>query len=366
MRVKNILTTVLFAVFLSVFSILCFLKPQGEFSESERRELNKMPEVNVETIFEGSFMTDFETYTTDQIPFRDSLRKLKANFVVNVLNKKDNNSLFMAEGHISKLEYPKNEQMMDYAAEKFNYIYNKYLKDKDVNIYLSIVPDKNCYIAEENGYLSMDYNEFIDEFKAKCNYMNYIDIIHLLDGDDYYKTDTHWKMENIIHVAETLAESMGADAKTEYEELTLDKPFYGVYAGQSALNVKPDTITYLTNKTLENATVTFYDEYGVKEVDIYNMDKAYGKDPYEMFLSGSTPLCVIENPVANTDKELILFRDSFGSSIAPLLVEGYSKVTVIDIRYIQSDFLGGLVDFEKGDVLFLYSTLLLNNSLALR
>ena len=67
-----------------------------------------------------------------------------------------------------------------------------------------------------------------------------------------------------------------------------------------------------------------------------------------------------------TEKELILFRDSFGSSIAPLLVEGYSKITIVDIRYVQSEYLGNFIKFEDQDVLFLYSTMLLNNSLALR
>ena len=42
------------------------------------------------------------------------------------------------------------------------------------------------------------------------------------------------------------------------------------------------------------------------------------------------------------------------------------KITVVDIRYIQSGFVGNFVDFDKGDVLFLYSTTLLNNSMAMR
>ena len=92
------------------------------------------------------------------------------------------------------------------------------------------------------------------------------------------------------------------------------------------------------------------------------MEKAYGKDPYQMFLSGSISLMTIENPNATTDKELIIFRDSFGSSITPLLVEGYAKITLVDIRYIIPDRLGGFVNFEGSDVLFLYSTLVLNNS----
>ena len=83
---------------------------------------------------------------------------------------------------------------------------------------------------------------------------------------------------------------------------------------------------------------------------------------YEVFLSGSRSLLTIENPNASTDRELIIFRDSFGSSIAPLLVKDYAKVTLVDIRYIQIDVLDRFLTFEGQDVLFLYSTLVLNNS----
>ena len=92
------------------------------------------------------------------------------------------------------------------------------------------------------------------------------------------------------------------------------------------------------------------------------MDKAAGKDPYELFLSGALPLVTVENPNAENDRELVLFRDSFGSSIAPLLAEGYAKITLVDTRYLRADQLDKFIDFHGQDVLFLYSTLLLNSS----
>lgn len=85
------------------------------------------------------------------------------------------------------------------------------------------------------------------------------------------------------------------------------------------------------------------------------MEKGAGNDPYELFLSGSISLLSIENPNAETDRELIVFRDSFGSSLAPLLAEGYAKITLADIRYLPSSQMGKLLDFTDADVLFLYS-----------
>ena len=81
-----------------------------------------------------------------------------------------------------------------------------------------------------------------------------------------------------------------------------------------------------------------------------------------MFLGGTKALLTIENPNAETDRELVIFRDSFGSSLVPLLAEGYAKITLIDIRYIAPARLGKWVDFSGKDVLFLYSTPVLNSS----
>ena len=64
--------------------------------------------------------------------------------------------------------------------------------------------------------------------------------------------------------------------------------------------------------------------------------------------------------------ELIVFRDSFGSSLAPLLVQGYARVTLVDIRYLQPELLGQLLDFHGQDVLLLYSTLVLNSAGAIK
>ena len=122
----------------------------------------------------------------------------------------------------------------------------------------------------------------------------------------------------------------------------------------------PEKIKYLENDTLKNCKV--FDYQNNKEISVYDMEKAEGKDPYEMFLGGPLSLVTIENEKAKTDKELIIFRDSFGSSIAPLLIEGYKKITLVDIRYIHPNLLGNYIEFNSQDVLFLYSTSVLNNS----
>ena len=365
MKNKSKILTLILAVTVCIVTLASWTLPKQDYSESERRPLAEKPIFSTQTLLSGEFMKEFESYAVDRFPARDAFRSVKALFSEYIFNKKDNNSLYIADGHISKLEYPVSKEMVDYAQERFDYLYNSYLKDTDVNLYLSIIPDKNYFLAEKNGYLSIDYNAFIEDFKSRVDYMEYIDLIPMLSIDDFYRTDSHWKQENIVDVAEFLAESMGTNVKTEYTVNTLEKPFKGVYLGQSALPVKPDKIKYLTNDILNSCKVNYFDSGMAQSGEIYNMEKAAGKDLYEMFLSGTTPLVEIENQNAFSKKELVVFRDSYASSLVPLLIPGYSKITLIDIRYMQSSFVGNFIDFDNQDVLFIYSTTLLNNSLAM-
>jgi len=363
---KKIISTIICGLVFFILSAFCWLKPETEFSNSERRPLAQKPDISISTIVTGEFMEKFEKYSVDQFPARDKFRSLKALVSKYIFNKAENNGIFTADGHISKIEYPINVDMVENAENRFNYLYETYMKEKDVNVYLSLVPDKNYFIAEKNGYPSIDYDEFIEDFKNRMSYMKYIDIVPFLSVDDYYRTDSHWKQENITDVAKYIASEMGTDIDVEYETKTLEKAFEGVYLGQSALSVKPDTIKYLENETIRNCNVEYYDTGLPEKGSIYNMEKANGKDPYEIFLSGTTPLVTIENPNSKTDKELIIFRDSYASSLVPLLTEGYKKITVVDIRYLQSSFVGNFVEFTNQDVLFIYSTTLINNSMAMR
>ena len=134
----------------------------------------------------------------------------------------------------------------------------------------------------------------------------------------------------------------------------------GAYYGYAALPMEPDALRWLTSETLEQCRVWNgeTDTWG----PVYDLEKGAGKDPYELFLSGSVSLLRLENPNAGTDRELIVFRDSFGSSLMPLLAEAYASITLVDIRYLPAARLGTLLDFHGQDVLFLYSVPVLNNS----
>ncbi len=352
-----IICTLACSLVLSGF-LLCVFLPKETYSDSERRELASFPEVSVSSLFTGRFMDSFENYAVDNFSFRDTFRSIKAYFSYYLLGQKDNNKIYVHNGYIASMDYPYNKESVDYAASRFGYIYEKYLQNSDV--FLSVIPDKNVFLAKEAGVLYFDSEKLVRDIREAMPYAEYIDIFPTLSIEDYYKTDSHWKQDKIEDTAEVIAEGLRVSLKGDRKPVSSSLPFYGVYYGQAALRMEADSITYLTSPAIEKMTA--YDGQNNKDIPIYDTDRIDGKDPYETFLSGPLSLVTVENPDADTDRELIIFRDSFSSSIAPLLAEGYKKVTLVDIRYMNVDYACSLIDFENKDVLFLYSTAILNNS----
>lgn len=368
MKIKHIriVGAALMAVLWLGLTAFAWLKPADEFSEAERRKLDQMPTLNANTILSGSFMTNFEDYTLDQFPLRDTFRGLKSRFHYSVLNQLDNNDIYMADGYAAKLEYPLSESSVERALTVFGSVYETYLKDNGCTVFVSVVPDKGCYLAPEHGYLSIDIARLSEMMAEGMPYASFVNLYDALSIEDYYRTDTHWRQEKLLPAATVLCNALGipAPVESDYTPVAADRAFYGVYHGQAALPMEPDTLYTMESALLDGCTV--YQSITGEVSGIYAYDKLSGRDMYDVFLSGAVPIITIENPDAETDRELVIFRDSFGSSIAPLLAHGYKTVTLVDIRYISSAQLGEYVEFAGSDVLFLYSTLVLNSSNTLK
>jgi len=260
---------------------------------------------------------------------------------------------------------------VEHAIKQFNLVYKLRLRNKNCKIYTTVVPDKGYYLAEKSGHLSMDHEKMFQMIREGMPWATYVDITGSLTIDDYYRTDTHWRQEKLLPVAEKLASAMGVSAMdaTSMVITQLDRPFYGVYYGQAALPVDPEPLNIMTNDVLEQCvvgTLVWDDEAQAAVMNplytgVHDMEKLDSKDLYDVFLSGLEEPLVIENPNARTDKHLVVFRDSYGSSLVPLLVQDYAKVTLVDIRQSSTKITSlGIVDFTDADVLFMYSSLVLN------
>lgn len=361
-KIKNIVITIMFSVTIISILIINICAKDIDVSQSERRKLAKFPEISFKRVFDGTFMNEFENYTMDQFVIRDKFRELKIFTELNIFNKKDVNEIYEQDGILIKQEYPLNEKSILNMTNKINRIKEKYLNETN-NIYYSIVPDKNYYT--NNNYLKLDYNKLKKIMNDNLDNMEYIDIFDCLQLQDYYYTDTHWKQENLSKVLEKISTKMNFKNRINTEFIQKDiTTFKGVYSGQLPIKTKEDNIKILTNDIIENSTVYNYETN--KETKVYDIDKLNSSDKYDIYLSGAAPLLTIKNNNAKTNHELIVFRDSFGSSLIPLFIEAYSKIIIVDTRYIATDYLYNFIDFTDKDVLFIYSTLVINNSNTLK
>ena len=365
MRSKSIPLGVLSLMLVwAILTVLCWLHPQQELSLSERRKLQTRPELTMQKITSSQFMEEFEAYTLDQFPGRDMMRTLKSVTVYYGLQQKENNGVYLTDGHAAVLDYPLQPQQVQNAAEKLDAIYRSQLAGHCAGVYLCIVPDKNYYLAQANGYPAMDYATLQQIMQTQLPYAKAIEIADLLHADDYYRTDPHWRQESLIPVAERLCQQMQVPFSGQFQMVVCDTPFYGAYSAQAALPIAPDTITYLTNSATDSCVTSSIE--GWQDRPVYDLEKLQGRDPYEMFCSGAVSVMQIHSPESATDRKLIVFRDSFASSLIPLLTQSYREITLIDIRYISSDQLAPYLDAEDADVLLCYSTMILNHSTGLR
>lgn len=355
----NRLTVISFFTFIIIFSLLHPLTKDNNISVIERRRLEQFPKLTVSNLISDQWVGTLETYLLDQFPMRESFKNLDVFVKQVVFRNGDVDGFYKSGAYLSKIMYPLNERDVIHNAEKITEINNRFLSH--LNVYIAIVPDKGYFTAKAGGHPSVDYAQMIDLFKSHlAKNINYIDIFPLLSIEDYYFTDAHWRQEKIVPVAKKIAEVMSIKIP-EYDSYNVNtfSPFKGVYYGRSANAFQTESLHYLSNDAINHMSVTYSDQS--ENQMVYNPDNLTNLDAYDVFLGGPQPIINIDNSSASTNRELVVFRDSFGSSLTPLLLSNYSKITLIDLRYIDASQLEQYITFTHQDILFIYNTNVINN-----
>lgn len=350
----SLIVTVSFFVLIVGLGLGTLILPDKEVSKTERRHYASKPELTWATLLNGSYMSDLEEYLLDQFAGRDYFRSLKTEVETKVFGKSDANGYVEYEGGLYELDTDWKADNVTRAAEKFAKLQEKWFQDAEV--YYAIIPDKSYFLPKE-AYPATEGEWVIAQMAEQLQDAVYIDLYPYLTIEDYYRTDLHWKQEAVTDVADLLLETMQPGKVSESNRadvVEVTDSFYGGYAGASAFVVEPDSLCAVTNPVIENATV--YDYEKKQTVSVYAPEKVEGTDPYDYFLWGARALLTIKNPNCTNGEKLLLFRDSFGSSMAPLLLDGYEEITLVDLRYISADYLPEMIDVTAyDDVLFLYS-----------
>ena len=357
---RAIFTTVLFLLLIFGFGIWHLLLPDLEASRSERRELAQAPEVNSDTVFSGKFSSELESYLLDQFPLRNEFVSGHKLLRYYVLGQRGLDNMWLQGDSAFEAELLK-EADVQYAAQGIAGIAAQ--MPESVKLYYAVIPDKGAFAADQ-GQPVMDYDRLFaileEHFPER---MTEISIWDTLSFEDYYRTDLHWKQECIYPTAQALAQGMGVQLQP-FESYTANtiEPFYGSYFSRSGKPLEPEELTFMTGRYTGACKVTGKDFNGVRPV--YSPQLLSGMDGYDVYLSGVQSLITLQVNNAATDRELIIFRDSFGSSIAPYFLGAYSKITLIDLRSPVDWW--NYVQLSNQDVLFLYSGKILNNGSALQ
>lgn len=353
-RKASIATAAVFLAVLFGFSLLHLVLPDREVSRSERRRLAQLPPLS------SGFSDKLEEYMLDQFPLREQLRTVNSLVRLYGLGQADIHGIYLQGGGAFRMDGPLQEKQVRHAAAVFSAVQEKYFPS--LPAHYVIVPDKNA--KAETSRPRLDTETMRGIVREALPGMTEIDIWDLLSADDYYKTDPHWRQERLLPVAAAICEALGADAPGTFTKKTLS-PFYGAYYGQAALPMAPDTLTYLESADTKAAEVTGPELDGAQPV--YRPELLDGTDGYDVFLSGAQAVLTVTSPNVHNGRHLVLFRDSFGSSLAPLLLGSFERITLVDLRYISAARLADYADLSDAtDVLYLCSTAVWNNGGTLR
>ena len=362
-RIRTILVIIVFIVVIGGFFIMSRIITPPDISQSERRPLAKLPVLTSESFVSAKYMADFETWAADSFALRESLRTVRAKTVFRVFRLSDKDGLYIGDSGAGKIDKIR-EDSWRRSCQKICLLAERI---KSENIYVALIPDKSIYAGKWMPGFDLDLaNSILEE---EMSGYHRIDLASVIKSEDFYQTDLHMSQTSLSGIMDALGAEMNFKPLTwSYVESIGD--FFGVYTGQLALPMPPDTMTYVRQME-PYVDVKYLDpsDGQMKGGPLYDTEAFSGVDPYSFFLSGPQPLIVLElygapdNPFkSDNGRELILFRDSFGSSIAPLFIGAYQKITMIDLRYIDSRLLDEYVDVSAdADVLFLYSSQILNN-----
>ena len=356
------LQMVLFLTFIALFFLLNLFLPDKDFSDRENRYLQKAPAFSFSSLFSGRFTADFETYTTDQFAFRDSWTTLKARSELAV-GKKENNGVYYClsdalpggSALIERFEAPPEATV----TTGINAI-NSLVERADCPVYLALIPG-----AAEIWKDSLPDNAPTDSQKELIDYVYErtgavtVDMYDALSSraDEYifYRTDHHWTSLGASYAFGALMEAMGTTPPlSRYDVKTVSDEFYGTIYSKSGFSwFSPDSMQAFVDEP-PDLTVTNYPQGTPVASTLYDEDALAVKDKYTFFLGGNTPLLRIETGHDDAPS-LLIVRDSFADSLAPFLLENFSEIHLLDLRYYRTSLAAYLEENDIDNVLICYS-----------
>ena len=356
-KVCSIVTVALFLALIALVPLYWLLFPRKTFSDSERRYLSEPPKLSAADLKNWSFADAVETYLADQLPCRDALVGLDA-YTMLLSGRQVAEEIWRdREGYL--VEAPV-EAAPDQIQKRMNRI--AALGEKTgLPVYVMAVPStgyvRRAALPQALGDLYQDEANL----KRICDTPGIVPVdleeTFLQEGQSwYYRTDHHWTGQGAYAAYRLFMEAAGHEALSydSFYHHTVEG-YVGSTRSRSALWLaEPDTLTI--DEPMDAAvTVTFSDDDKAYD-SLFFYDHLQEYDWYPLFLDGNHPVTVVENQNAPADAPvLVLVKDSFGNTLAPLLVPSYRKIVLVDPRYYRGSVSGLCAEQGADEVLFCYS-----------
>ncbi len=350
-----------FSVIIGLGTVMNILSKDREFSESENRVLASFPKLTLSSIADGSFMKSFETYMADQFIFRDKLISAKTYFD-RLSGKKEENGVYIGEdGFLIEKQSPYNKKKVKALTKSINTFMKKY---PDVNKMVAISPNASYVYSEklpENIEVSNQFNQLtkiMNSLKGENYRFLNVSKALLKAGEKhqvFYKTDHHWTTRGAFAVFKAISDKWGIDrSKVKYDFMTVSTDFEGTLASKTGVHDTKDKVEICLPKNSKGSYVVNFESQEKKTASLFEVDKLKQKNKYEVFLGGNYDKVVIDT-VSTSRNTLLIIKDSYANCLIPMLTPYFTRIVVVDPRYMTDSIHTVMEEYYFSHVLFLYN-----------
>lgn len=353
----KIVWTIVLSVILLLSAGLLFL-PKKDYSEQENRYLEQFPEFSLETLTDGSFMQDFETYVCDHFPLRDVFMTVRT-WYERLTGRNQVNGIYLSDDgyFIEEYETPENTERIISTFTRFEE------KITDARVAFLLAPTAVTIYSDKlpANVRNADQQAEIDTIYASLSSTK-INVTEALLAQKnnyplFYRLDHHWTTYGAYFAYVEYCHSLGLApySMDKFTPTIVSTDFQGtIYSKLNDSFAGTDEITVFAQDDI-NLTVTYHDTGEVTDT-LYAPQYLDTKDQYSYFLNNIHPMTEVTNHNADNDNVLVLIKDSYANCMVPFLANHYKTIYIADTRYYKNSISTFINETpEVTDVLVLYN-----------
>ena len=369
MRLRDRLAVAVLLGGIGLLLVLGLLAPDREFSERENRKLAQKPDFSLTALTEGEFLDDLGDYLADQFPGRDAWISL--NLTLNRFFGQQEASgvylcaddyLIQAPGEPDRENLERNIR----AINRFGAAHG------DLKVTMAIIPNAATIHADKlpaNAPVR-DQRADLADLASRITGAVFADVTDALaersDEYLYYKTDHHWTSLGACHAFNALAPTLGIipPSLDSYTVYPVSDSFEGTLSSRSGSHSAKDRVDIYVPDTDVDYSVTYVESQN-RVASLYSRAALEQKDHYTVFFGGNHSRVDITT-TAETDRCLLLLKDSYANCFVQFLYPHFDRIIMVDPRYYYGDLENLISSQSVTDVLYLYNldTFLSDSSLA--